>query len=67
MNGVEVLEVTRCNTLADLLSKLKQISSDLLHEIPDSYISLNDASVQVRVERQILTDGSEVYNVNIEA
>lgn len=66
MNGVEVLQRTGCNNLADLISHLRHVSADLLHEIPDSHITVNDGAVVVRIERQKLTDGSEVYNVNIE-
>lgn len=66
ISGVEVIESAKCNNLADLLSTLRRISADALHAIPDTYVTINDRSVQVRLERQVLTDGSEVYNINIE-
>ncbi len=66
MNGVEILQRTGCNNLADLISCLRHVSADLLDQIPDSHVTVNDGAVVVRVERQVLTDKSEVYNVNIE-
>jgi hypothetical protein len=66
LSTVTVLDSTRCKNLAELYRALRRVSTDALHQIPDAYVTINDGAVTVRLEVQKLTDGSEVYNVNIE-
>ncbi len=66
MKGVTVIERKHCKNFEELLKTLIRISSDALHQIPNAYVTVNDASVVVQLERQTLTDGSEVYNLSIE-
>lgn len=67
MTGVTVVESHEVNNLADLLLVLKRISLNSLHQTEDSAVCINSAPAMVTLECQTLTDGSEVYNISIEA
>lgn len=65
MKGVELICSAKCDNLSELLTTLRRFSVDALHQIDNENVTINDGAVNVRVERQVLTDGSEVYNICI--
>lgn len=66
MNNVELICSAKCNNLSELLDTLRRFSDNALHQIDNRDITINDGAVSVRVERQVLTDRSEAYNITIE-
>jgi hypothetical protein len=66
MNGVEIIETHTVMNLAGLRQVLERLSNGALHQIDNHCVSINDSPAQVVLERQTLTDGSEVYNISIE-
>lgn len=65
MNGVEILASCDVNNLAELIAALQRISNGPLHQVPDYVVTVDDGAVTVTLERQFLTDKSEVYNIAI--
>lgn len=65
MTEVTVLESIKVRNLAELRWALQHMAQNELHQIDDRDVNINGAPIEVRCERQKLTDGSEVYNVSI--
>jgi len=69
MSTSKVLGSRTVSSLAELLSLLRRWSEDDLHQIPNTYVNVfgrNGDPVRARLIVDTLTDGSEVYNINLE-
>ena len=70
MSDSEVVAVSvDVHTLADLLDKLKHYSNHELHTVDNDHVYVfghDGCALHLRVIVDKLTDGSVVYNINIE-
>ena len=69
MSGTKVIAVAEVSNFADLLDKLKHYSNHELHQIHNADVQVfghDGYALHLRVIVDKLTDGSVVYNINIE-
>ncbi len=66
MKGVHVVARIRVNNLAELIAGLQKLSNHELHTEDNREVTINGGTLAVTLELQTLTDGSSVYNLNLE-
>lgn len=65
MNGVSIMARVKVNNLRELIAELQILSDSVLHTVDNEDVAINSDTTTLTLEVQTLTDGSEVYNINI--
>jgi hypothetical protein len=69
MSDSKVLRTFTITNLAELISILRNLSANDLHTVPDFAVNVfgkEGEPIRLRLIKDTLTDGSEVYNINLE-